>query len=98
MNKSLVEGYVKINKVGNKDVIGFNIKFVESTIMADVNLSYAKNDNIKLFDTTDAINYEDITDKERQDIVGKLEENEAFIKLREDIGADTSPEEFVSKI
>ena len=82
-----LKGYVKINRENNSNLLAINLDLVEEKTIFDITLEYSKKAlGSELLDTTNAVEYEKITEEEMNKISENITNNKAYRYLVEDIG------------
>ena len=83
-------GYIKLSSLSNQQMLSTSINMVEEKINLNINTIYSIDENkeIELFDTTDAIDYQDLSEEDMNSITTKLYENKTLLTLIEDLGLE----------
>lgn len=85
-NVSKYNGVIKISTMSNQKLLSISINMLEEKINLNVNTIYSIDNNkeIELLDTSDAIDYQELTEEDITNITQKLYENEALLSLIEE--------------
>ena len=85
-NVSKYNGIIKISTMSNQKLLSISINMLEEKINLNVNTIYSIDNNkeIELLDTSDAIDYQELTEEDITNITQKLYENEALLSLIEE--------------
>ena len=85
-NVSKYNGTIKISTMSNQKLLSISVNMLEEKLNIDVNTIYSVDNNkeIELFDTSDAIDYQELTEEDINNITQKLYKNEALLSLIEE--------------
>ena len=83
---SIYQGYIKLIQVNNKNNLTLSLSLIKDEVNIDANIEYLYDENKKItpFDTTNAVNYDDLSEEETNKITENLIKNEAFNAFLED--------------
>ena len=79
------EGSIKISEVGKKKIIVATFTSVDDKITANIDATYNINEKYDLFDTSNAVNYESLSEEENAKIGTEMMENKALMTLLSDL-------------
>ena len=85
---SKYQGYIKVNENNNKTNLILSLSLIKEQINFEINTTYSiiKNEELKLLDMSNVVNYDDITDEEIETIMTKLQANSTITNLIKDLG------------
>lgn len=81
------QGYISIIRNNNNYQISLSIEDIEEELSFEINfnISYEYDEDINLLDTTDAIDYDDLTEDDMNQIMLNIMKNDTLMSLIEDI-------------
>ena len=94
------QGYIKINENNNKNNLELAVSLIKEQTDIGINLTYSaiNNEELKLLDMTNIVNYEDLTEEEMNEITTKLANNKAINNFINDLELLTEDNNILSSI